>query len=85
MTDSYAPTVSKDNQETLLILSVVEILFLPSISWKINHVFNMYKNTQKNKAELCLFLSLTGLWPKAARKRSKQCLITPTLTVQESS
>ena len=85
MSDSYIPTVSKDDQETLLILNAVEIQFLSSISWKINHVFNMHENTQKNKAELCLFLSLTGLWPKAARKGSKQCLITPTPTVQESS
>ena len=83
--DSDTPTVSKGDQETLLILNVVEIQFLSSISWKINHVFNMYENTAENKAELRLFLSFPGLWPKAARKGSKQCLITPTPTVQESS
>lgn len=43
------------------------------------------KTLKKTKAELSLFLSLTGLWPKAAGKGSKQCLITPIPAAQESS
>lgn len=77
------PRVSKDERETSHSQSSWDIIFILNYLEKSITFSTCTKTLKTPRAEPCLFLSLTGLWPKAARKGSKWCLITPSPAVPD--